>query len=143
MKPLIRGALLALAVLFAAPAAARTIVNVEPYNGYVCVITYDNGDREIDYCPLDWPPASQPLTVGCTCEHVGSPYSDLCEATPQGEGYRYAWHPRGQARIPIPPNPTGGAAFYSCPNGVPPGSPNCGLSVTVTAPTGSAECHGF
>lgn len=139
MRHFLLGIAAALLLAAASQAQAQTIVNVQPYQGYICTVTYSNGVSTLEYCPLDWPPANYPLAVSCQCEHLGSPFDDLCEAivSPYVAQPTYTWRKIGYATFPVPTNPNSEFARFACPRNVPPSSFNCTIEVTVTAPSGA------
>jgi hypothetical protein len=146
MKHLLLCAAAALLMALSASVRAQTIVNVQPYNNYVCTITYSNGVTTLGYCPTDWPPAGPTLNVACNCEHLGSPFDDLCEVTywPFALGSTYSYQGIGKARMPVQPSPYSEFVQFACPYGTPPGSTTCTVVTTVTSPwgaTGSSVCR--
>lgn len=144
--PLIAAFVLLVASVACVPKAhARTIVDVQPYHGYVCFISYDDGFQTIDYCPLDWPPANEPLIVSCQCEHI-DPFSDVCEVTVNrwNLNYTYQYAPVGVARFAWQPDPYSNFAGFVCPRDTPPNNNTCTLTVAVNTPSGasgSALCY--
>ena len=80
----------------------------------------------------------------CSCEHAGSQYDGICEAStwpaePTGTE-TFTWQPWGGAWLPYPTDPTSGFAYYT----TQPGHAG-GLNVTVTLADGSqvhASCVG-
>lgn len=72
----------------------------------------------------------------CACEHSGSQYDGICEATtwpvPPTGSETFTWQPWGSAWLPYPPDPTSGFAYYTAR----PGQAG-GLSVTVTFENGT------
>ena len=138
-----------LGLLGATPAAqARTIVDVQPYHSYVCTVTYDDGFREIAFCPMEWPYAHQTVGVVCLCEHVSSQYGDACEVmtTQYNQGYSYRYERVGSATFTYPPDPSQPNVAFSCPYGQPGNAMTCTVKVTAIAPsgaTGTTKCKSF
>lgn len=74
----------------------------------------------------------------CSCEHAGSQYDGVCEATtwpaqPTGSE-TFTWEPWGGAWMPYPTDPSSNAAYYT----TRPGHAG-GLNVTVTFANGSQQ----
>lgn len=73
----------------------------------------------------------------CHCEHLSSPFDDVCEAgiTPDDNGWLTAlgtfdFQTSGSAYLH---DVNHNWAWYSCPQGTPPGYPTCAITVTVTS----------
>jgi hypothetical protein len=58
------------------------------------------------------PAQSQAFFGSCMCEHLGSQYDGLCEATPQTGDELYYWSTWGAAYFPYPTSTTSGFAYY-------------------------------
>jgi hypothetical protein len=139
-SPSVAASALFVAFLACAPGAlARTVVDVQPYQGYVCVVTYSDGQSTLEYCPLDWPPANELLMVSCQCEHI-DPFSDICEVTVNrwNHHYTYQYTPVGVARLAWQPDPYSNYAGFVCPRDTPPNNNTCTLTVAVHTPSGAS-----
>jgi hypothetical protein len=130
----------AVAALVALPAAAQTPypVWVDRIGSTGCHYIFSNGSEYTGLCPDDIP------VVTCQCEHLGSPYDDLCETQPQGNLFRYAYTPVGRATV-LYSDPLSAFGRFVCPRNTPPNSVNCSARVTVTntfsGVTKTAQCY--
>jgi hypothetical protein len=77
----------------------------------------------------------------CNCEHLGSPFDDICEAGPQGEDYTYSWYGYNGAILEWSPEDSP-FKQYRCPVG----EPGCHIKVSVHIPgvgsTRLSTCYG-
>ncbi len=111
---------------FTGKASANQIIFIEQVGPFTCVATYSDGSRDLVFCPLDVPP------VSCQCEHLNSPFDDICETMPQGNIFTYRYESVGYATVSQPGGPTSPIGYFSCPRSVPPNSYNCTARAYVT-----------
>jgi hypothetical protein len=119
-------------------ARADRIITINQLNMFVCEEHYESGFVNLTFCTTEVP------EVTCQCEHSGNPFSDLCEAIPQGTLFSFAFTPVGVATV-SPPNPDSPFGSYTCPRSTLPHAQFCTASATVTnrlsGQSGTALCY--